>query len=98
MDFNKSVSAENPVLASEYCVTSVTSNSMPQEETDQLVAHNPHLHFGRSDVRGFIVADFSENRMQVQMMALQDVSKADSGVSVLKTFITEDGKPGVIAA
>lgn len=97
-DFNKSVSVENPVLASEYCVTSVTSNSMPQEETDQLVAHNPHLHFGRSDARGFIVADFSENRMQVQMMALQDVSKADSGVSVLKTFITEDGKPGVIAA
>lgn len=97
-DFNKSVSAENPVLASEYCVTSVTSNSMPQEETDQLVANNPHLHFGRSDARGFIVADFSENRMQVQMMALQDVSKADSGVSVLKTFITEDGKPGVIAA
>jgi hypothetical protein len=28
------------------------------------------------------------------MMALQDVSKADSSISVLKTF-TEDGRPGV---
>jgi alkaline phosphatase D len=94
-DFDRSVSAANPVIATEFCGTSITSSSRPQSRTDEYVAQNPHIKFGRSDVRGYAMVEVTPVGMAVQFQALNDVHRADSGVTTLARFIVEDGSPGV---
>jgi alkaline phosphatase D len=94
-DFNQSTSADNPVLGTEFCGTSVTSNSRPQSRTDQYVALNPHMHFGRSDRRGFVMMEVTPARTMAHFQALEDVGRADSKISTLASFVVEDGRPGV---
>ncbi|WP_292931184.1 alkaline phosphatase D family protein [Noviherbaspirillum sp.] len=97
-DFNRPDSADNPVIAAEFCGTSVTSSSRPQSRTDQYVAQNPHMKYGRSDRRGFVMMEVTPARTQVRFQGLDDVRNADSGISTIARFVVEDGRPGVIKA
>lgn len=92
-DFRLQASPDNPVLATEFCGTSVTSSSRPQKRTDQYVAQNPHIKYGRSDVRGYVMMEVTPSRMTVRFQGLDDVRRADTGVSTVATFVVEDGKP-----
>jgi alkaline phosphatase D len=93
-DFMQATSASNPVIATEFCGTSVTSSSRPQARTERYVADNPHLNYGRSDRRGYAMVELSPAKMQVQFIGLNNVSRAESPASTLASFVVEDGKPG----
>jgi alkaline phosphatase D len=93
-DFNRPASAANPVLATEFCGSSVTSNSRPQARTDQYLAMNPHIRYGRSDRRGFVMMDLRPQSGAVLFQALDDVRDAGSGVSTVAAFTLPDGRPG----
>ncbi|HZX25772.1 MAG TPA: alkaline phosphatase D family protein [Telluria sp.] len=95
-DFDRPVSAANPVLASEFVVTSVTSSSRPQARTEQFLQMNPHITFGRSDRRGFTLMEVRPQSSRTMFMALDDVHDAQSGVAVLATHVVEDGRPGAV--
>jgi alkaline phosphatase D len=95
-DFDRPVSADNPVLATEFCGTSVTSSGRPQARTDQYLAMNPHLRYGRSDVRGYALAEITPSKTSVRFEALDDVRRADSASSTIARFLVEDGKAGLI--
>jgi alkaline phosphatase D len=95
-DFNRPVSSNNPIIATEFCGTSVTSSSRPQVRTEQYIAHNPHIKFGNSERRGFAVVEVTPERTSVRFEALDDVHRADSAASTLARFEVEDGRPGVI--
>lgn len=97
-DFNRPTSANNPVIATEFCGTSVTSNSRPQSRTDQYVAQNPHIKFGRSDRRGLVMMEVTHTRTTARFQALDDVRRADSGISTIARFVVEDGRPGIVTA
>ncbi|WP_194726882.1 alkaline phosphatase D family protein [Noviherbaspirillum malthae] len=92
-DFSRSASKDNPVIATELCGTSVTSNSRPQSRTDRYVADNPHIKYGRSDRRGYMMLEVKPKRVSARFQALDDVRLADSGVSTAASFIIEDGRP-----
>ena len=94
-DFNAPVTASNAILATEFCGTSVTSSSRPQERTEQIVAHNPHIAYGRSDRRGYMLMNLTPQQTQTQFMGLDDVHAAQSGVQRLAEFIVQDGQPGL---
>ena len=94
-DFDRPVSSSNPVLATEFCGTSITSSSRPQARTERYLADNPHIQFGRSDKRGFMLIDINAERANTQCLALDDVGKADSGVHKLAEFEVKAGKRGV---
>ncbi|MBC3921148.1 alkaline phosphatase D family protein [Undibacterium sp. CY18W] len=94
-DFYTRSSPSNPVLATEFCGTSVTSSSRPQERTDQYVAQNPHIKYGRSDKRGFMLMEISQTRMLTHFLGLDDVAKADSGIATLSSFIVDEGRTGL---
>jgi alkaline phosphatase D len=91
-DFNRATAPDNPVLATEFCGTSVTSSSRPQTRTDQYLADNPHLKYGRSDRRGFVLMEVTPARATARFEGLDDVQQADSGYSTLASFAIEDGK------
>ena len=42
--------------------------------------------------------EISEKKMLTHFVALDDVLKADSGITTLQSFIVEDGKTGVVTA
>lgn len=78
------------MIATEFCGTSVASSSRPQKRTDQYVA--PHIKYGCSDRRGYVMMEMTPERMRVRFQALDDVRRADIGVSTLAGFIVEDEK------
>ena len=71
----------NPVLATEFCGTSVTSSSRPQSRTEQYLAMNPHMRYGRSDRRGFVLMELTPQAGTVLFQALDDVRDAASSGS-----------------
>jgi alkaline phosphatase D len=91
-------SAGNPVVATEFCGTSVTSSSRPQERTAQYVAMNPHIRYGRSDRRGYMLMAITPERSSVLFQGLDDVRDKASGVQTLARFAVEDGKAGLADA
>lgn len=94
-NFQQQASADNPAIATEFCGTSVTSSSRPQKRTDQYVAQNPHIKYGRSDRRGYVMMEMTPERMKVRYRALDDVLRAETGASTIASFIVDDGKPGI---
>ena len=93
-DFDRAVSKANPVIATEFCGTSVTSGSRPQARTLQYLDMNPHVKYGRSDKRGFMLMELTPSKTTTMFMGLDDVRDAKSGISKLATFEVADGKAG----
>jgi alkaline phosphatase D len=94
-DCYRPASKANPVLATEFCGTSVTSNSRPQARTLEHVARNPHIRYGRSDKRGFMWLEVTPTGTSARFMGLDDVRDAQSDVQTLARFDVADGRAGV---
>ncbi len=93
-DFDRPASTRNPVIATEFCGTSVTSSSRPQARTQQYVEMNPHVKYGRSDRRGFMLMEVRPTTTSTLFVGLDDVRNAQSGASTLASFLVEDGVAG----
>nr|WP_315400039.1 alkaline phosphatase D family protein [uncultured Duganella sp.] len=90
-------SGANAVLATEFCGTSVTSPSRPQARTEQYVAMNPSIKYGRSDKRGFMLLDVTPSATTTQFVALDDVHDTASGIKTAASFVVKNGRPGLNA-
>jgi alkaline phosphatase D len=97
-DFARQVSANNPIIATEFCGTPVTSSAPSQSRTERYLAENPHIRYGRSDRRGFTLVELAPASTRVNFIGLKDVLRADSTASTLASFIVESGKPGLQGA
>jgi alkaline phosphatase D len=95
MDFGRPASKDNPVIATEFVGTSVTSSSRPQQRTAQYVAMNPHIKYGRSDKRGYMLMEVTPKETRTRFMGLDEVRDPKSGQRELAAFRVEDGKAGV---
>jgi alkaline phosphatase D len=87
----------NPVIATEFCGTSITSGSRPQARTEDYVRINPHIKFGRSDRRGFMLLDVRPERTTALFQGLDNVKEKASGISTLASFDVKAGRPGLAA-
>jgi alkaline phosphatase D len=94
-DFGRPASARNPVIATEFCGTSVTSSSRPQARTLQFVEMNPHIKYGRSDKRGYMLLELTPSKTTSWFMGLDNVRDPQSAVAALATFRVDDGRPGI---
>ncbi len=90
--------AKAPVLATEFCGTSITSQGLPQARLDAALPWNPHVKYGRSDERGYMHFTLDAKRLQVQVRVLDDVLKEDSGIRTAARFVVEAGQAGAVAA
>lgn len=87
--------ARSPVIASEFCGTSITSfSNVAQSRVQKMVDDNAHLLFARSDKRGYAVADVTPERWTTTLRVVDDVAQADSGISTLARFAVDDRVPG----
>lgn len=93
-DFSRPVSKQNPVMATEFVGTSVTSSSRPQARTLAQMKNNPHILYGRSDKRGFMLLEVTPKATVTRFLGLDDVRNAQSGLGELAVFRVADGVVG----
>lgn len=91
----RATSRSNPVLATEFCGTSITSSSRPQARTAEYVAMNPHIKYGRSDKRGYMLLAITPEKTSVLFQGLDNVRDSASHIATLASFTVRDGKPGL---
>jgi alkaline phosphatase D len=94
-DFND---ASSPIVATEFVGTSVSSHGPDYDLFSKFLPDNPHVHFFDSRVHGYVSATLERDSMKVRFQAVSDASDRDATVSTLRSFVIENGKPGVVAA
>jgi alkaline phosphatase D len=84
--------------ASEFVTTSVSSQTAPPKKVEDHLAENPHILFGSGTHRGYTRLEISRAVLRADLVALDDVTRRDSGRRVLRSFVVESGRPGPQAA
>ena len=88
----------SPVVASEFVGTSISSQHGSQDWLDKRRPANPHLLLAESRYRGYVRAEVTPKRMQVDLRAMESVQTRDAACSTLTSFVVEDGRPGPVRA
>jgi len=86
--------AKSPVVASEFCGTSITSLGGSQARLDKALPLNPHLKYGRRDERGYMRFTLTPGALQAQIRRVDDARDAASGITTAARFVVEAGRPG----
>lgn len=86
----------SPVVATEFVGTSISSYGPPYELIARALPDNPHVHFFESRRRGYVCVDLQHERMDVRMRAVSDAHDPKAMIATLKTYVVEDGHPGVV--
>jgi alkaline phosphatase D len=86
---------ESPLVASEFVATSITSDSRPQAQLDQWRAENPNLLLAAGEHRGYLALHIQRERLQVDLVAIDNRDDPNSGKHVLKSFVIEAGSPRI---
>jgi alkaline phosphatase D len=91
-DYAKASSAN---IGTEFCGTSITSRQSASSTNDKVserLARNPHFIFADAEKRGYGLADFSAQKLQVSLRAVSDVTSKDATVQTLAQFAVAAGK------
>ncbi len=91
LDFDDPAS---PVVASEFCGTSITSQSRSQKQLDAARADNPHVKLADGRYRGYVRMDIEPGKLKADLRAMDTVAERDAACSTLAGFVVEDGHPG----
>ncbi len=83
-----------PVIASEFCGSSISSQGWTQSRAEELQGLNPHLHYAHADQRGYMQFMLDERRLEAEVMVVAEPDNPASAVSVGARFAVEAGKPG----
>lgn len=89
--------ADSPVIASEFCGSSITSQGPDAKLVAGIRDSNPHIRHADGSKRGYILFDINRDRLQAKLRVLDTVKRPDASVSTDATFTVRAGKPGVAA-
>ncbi len=85
----------SPVVASEFCGTSITSQGPDGKRTNAVRESNPHIHFADGTRRGYVLLDFGPEATRAKLRVVDTVKQPDAGISTIASFAVEAGRPGV---
>ena len=85
----------SPVVAPEFVATSISSGARPQRLMDEWQRDNPNLRYCAGEKRGYLKLALQPDRLQVDLIALDDARDPQSGRYVLKSCVVEAGRPEV---
>jgi len=89
---------KSPVVATEFCGTSISSLGLAQERVDAARPFNPHIRHARSDQRGYVRFSLEGDLLQAQLRVLNDGLDPNSRISTAARFAVEAGRAGAQAA
>ena len=87
---------DTPIIAREFCGTSISTPSWPQTWSDRVMRENPAIRYARSDRRGYLVFEATPQRLKITMRALDDARREDAQVESLVSFEVEAGQTGSV--
>lgn len=94
-DFDK---PDSPVVATEFCGSSISSHGAEQARLNRALPFNPHIRYGRSDQRGYMRFALDERQLQAELMAVDSPDDPNSAVTVAARFTVESGRAGAQGA
>lgn len=83
---------ESPVVAAEFCGTSISSHGPRPDLVREIAAANPHIRLADGARRGYIVLDFDRGRLQARLRVVETVKARESPVATLAAYVVEDGR------
>lgn len=83
-----------PVVASEFCGTSITSQGSLFEDDAALRALHPHIRYANGKARGYLVFELSHQGLRSRLRTV-DERKHDSPVNTAVELSVEAGRPGI---
>lgn len=89
-------SNDSEVIATEVVTTSISSRGPAQQSLDNWQSENSNIRFAHSEHRGFTRLTLTEEHLDIDLMAVDDASRADSETHALGSWRVLDGRPGVI--
>ncbi len=84
-----------PVVASEFCCTSISSLGPPQSRVDASRAANPHIRYARSDRRGYIEITIDSTLARADLVTVDDPTDPKSACQTSARFVVDAKRPGV---
>jgi alkaline phosphatase D len=81
-------------VATELAGTSATSPGPQQDAVDRVLRDNPHILYGDSRHRGYVVVDVTRERSVARLRVVDDATDPRTGVATAATFAIEAGRPG----
>ena len=88
---------KSAVIASEFCGTSITSLSMAQSRVDAALPFNPHVHYGRSDQRGYVRFEMTRKELRASLEVVDRPADPASGITTAARFVVDQARPGPVA-
>ncbi len=83
---------DSPVIATEFCGTSISSHGPRPGLVRAIAAANPHIRLADGTHRGYVVLDFDRRRCEARLRVVETVKERESPVSTLATYVVEDGR------
>ena len=77
------------------CGTSITSPGRPQSAVEAILRDNPHIKYGDSRRRGYVVVDVTAERSTARLRVIDDPTDPAPGIETQATFAIDAGRPGV---
>jgi len=85
----------SPIVATEFCGTSITSQGPNAKATDALRAANPHIRYANGEDRGYVVLDIRPDKLEARLRAVATVKLEDAPVSTRASFEVAAGRGGI---
>ena len=82
-----------PLVGSEFVTTSISSQG-GSKMAGPVLDENPNILFGETRYRGYLRLDLTRDALHADLIALDDVTRRDSGRRVLSSWVVESGRPG----
>jgi len=79
----------------EFCGTSLTSRPNNRDRLAERKADNPHFIHGETEGRGYGIAEFRQDRLQVSLRVVDDVTQRDTKILTQARFVVQAGRPVV---
>jgi alkaline phosphatase D len=86
---------QSPVVATEFCGTSITSQGPSDAAVLAALAENPHLRYGNGSERGYVKVELRREGAHAALRALDSVKREDSGIRTAAEFVVANGRAGV---
>ena len=89
--------AASPIVATEFCGTSIASHSLAQERIDAALKFNPHIKHGRGDKRGSLRISLDAKQLTAQLRVVDDAADPQSTARTSASFVVDARRPGAVA-
>jgi alkaline phosphatase D len=82
-------------VASEFCGTSNSSLGLDNARVTAGLALNPHVHFARSDQRGYVRFQLTPQGLLGELKVLDDARDVASAIQVGARYAVDAARPGI---